>query len=99
VKNELDLYWVQHGGGSPVAWINKLGKRAPLVHFKDMKISVDMKQSFAEVGEGNLDWPGIIEACVANDVQYYIVEQDTCERDSLESVKTSYDNMRAMGLE
>ncbi|MEN6403693.1 MAG: sugar phosphate isomerase/epimerase [Armatimonadia bacterium] len=99
VKNELDLYWVQHGGGSPVAWINKLGKRAPLVHFKDMQISVEMKQSFAEVGEGNLDWPGIIGACVANDVQYYIVEQDTCERDSLESVKISYDNMRGMGLE
>lgn len=99
LKNELDLYWIQHGGGSPVAWINKLGNRAPLIHFKDMGVSVDMQQHFAEVGEGNLDWPSIIAACEANNVQYYIVEQDICQRDSLESVKISYENMRKMGLE
>lgn len=99
VKNELDLYWIQHGGGSPVAWINKLGTRAPLVHFKDMGINLEMKQFYAEVGEGNLDWPAIIEACVANGVEYYIVEQDVCPGDSLESVALSYKNMRAMGLE
>lgn len=99
VKNELDLYWIQHGGGSPVAWINKLGKRAPLTHWKDMAITLEMKQEYAEVGEGNLDWAGITAACVANDVEYYIVEQDVCQRDSLESVAISYRNMRAMGLE
>ena len=98
-KNELDLYWIQHGGGSPVAWINKLGSRVPLTHWKDMAITPGMQQEFAEVGEGNLDWPGIIAACVANNVEYYIVEQDVCQRDSLESVKISYDNMRGMGLE
>lgn len=98
VKNELDLYWVQHGGGSPVAWLTKLADRAPLVHFKDMGISPEMQQYFAEVGEGNLDWPSIIAACRAHNVQYCIVEQDTCQRDSLEAVKISFDNMRKMGL-
>jgi len=98
VHNELDVYWVQHGGGSPVAYITKLADRTPLVHFKDMGISPDMKQFFAEVGEGNLDWPSIIAACRAHDVQYCIVEQDVCPGDSLDSVKISFDNMKAMGL-
>jgi len=98
-KNELDLYWVQHGGGSPVAWLNKLGSRAPLTHWKDMAITPDMKQVFAEVGEGNLDWTGILAACIANNVEYYIVEQDVCPGDSLESVAISFKNMKAMGID
>lgn len=99
VQFELDAYWVQHGGGSPVAYIRDLAGRVPLVHFKDMGIDLEMKQFFAEVGTGNLDWPGIISACVDTGVEYYIVEQDICPGDSLDSVKISYDNMRAMGLE
>jgi sugar phosphate isomerase/epimerase len=98
-KNELDLYWIQHGGGSPTAWINKLGSRAPLTHWKDMAITPDMKQVFAEVGEGNMDWKGILETCIANKVEYYIVEQDVCQRDSLESVAISFNNMKAMGID
>lgn len=95
---ELDLYWVQHGGGSPVAWINKLGSRAPVLHFKDMCITADMQQYYAEVGEGNLDWPGILAAAEASGAKYAIVEQDTCQRDSLEAVANSFRNMVAMGL-
>ena len=98
VHNELDVYWVQHGGGSPVAWLTKLADRTPLVHFKDMAITTEMKQVFAEVGEGNLDWPSIIAACRAHNVQYCIVEQDVCPGDSLDSVKISFENMKAMGL-
>ena len=44
-------------------------------------------------------WKAIVTACQANDVRYYIVEQDLCQRDSLESAKISYENMRNMGLE
>jgi sugar phosphate isomerase/epimerase len=99
VKTELDLYWVQHGGGSPVSWLKKMAGRTPLVHFKDMLITLEMQQQFAEVGEGNLEWGEIIPICEANGVQYAIVEQDTCQRDPLESIKISYNNLRAMGLE
>jgi len=97
-KAELDTYWIQHGGGSPVAWINKLSDRSPIIHFKDMMI-VDGKQIFAEVGEGNLDWPGIIEACENAGTEWYIVEQDTCQRDPFESLEISFNNLKAMGVE
>jgi sugar phosphate isomerase/epimerase len=53
----------------------------------------------AEIGEGNLDWPEILEACVEAGTEWYIVEQDTCQRDPFESLAISYRNLREMGLE
>jgi sugar phosphate isomerase/epimerase len=53
---------------------------------------------FAEVGEGNLDWPEIIKSSREIGVKYFVVEQDRSLRDPLESIKISYDNMRRMGL-
>ena len=96
---ELDTYWVQHGGASPVAWINKCAGRLPVIHFKDMRITAERQQYYCEVGEGNLDWPGIIAACEAAKVEWYIVEQDICQRHPLESLKLSFDNLKAMGVE
>ncbi len=98
VKNELDTYWIQHGGGSPEAWISQLAGRCPVVHFKDMGIA-DNTQYFAEVGEGNLNWPGILDACSVAGVQYCVVEQDRCQRDPFESVAISFNNLKAMGLD
>lgn len=96
---ELDTYWVQHGGASPVAWINKTAGRAGVIHFKDMAISESREQFYCEVGEGNLDWPGILTACRAANLEWYIVEQDVCLRDPFDSLKISFDNLRAMGVE
>jgi sugar phosphate isomerase/epimerase len=94
---ELDTYWVQHGGGSPLAWIDKLGSRNHIIHFKDMTMK-GREQIMTEIGEGNLDWPGIIAACERAGTEWYIVEQDTCQRDPFESLKISFDNLKAMGV-
>jgi len=95
---EIDTYWVQHGGASPVVWINKLADRLPLLHLKDMEMR-GREQLYAEVGEGNLDWEGIIAAAQDAGVKWYIVEQDICQRDPFESLEISFNNMKAMGLE
>lgn len=95
---EIDTYWTQHGGADPAMWIRKLQGRSFLVHFKDMRIR-DGQQQFAEVGEGNLNWPNILEACKTAGVEWYIVEQDSCyDRDPFDSLKISLENMRAWGL-
>ncbi len=96
--SEIDTYWIQAGGGSPATWIRNLAGRAPVVHLKDMTMQ-GRDQIMAEIGEGNLDWPDILEACAEAGVEYYIVEQDTCQRDPFESLAISYRNLRAMGLE
>ena len=98
VVSILDTYWIQHGGGNPIAWIRELRGRLPLLHLKDMTIR-DGQQIMAEVGEGNLDWEGILDAAQEAGVEWYIVEQDTCERDPFESLAISFNNMKAMGLD
>jgi len=95
---ELDTYWVQHGGASPVVWINKLADRLPLLHLKDMAMR-GHEQLYAEVGEGNLDWEGILAAAQEAGVEWYIVEQDICQRDPFESIEISFNNLKKMGLE
>jgi sugar phosphate isomerase/epimerase len=53
---------------------------------------------FAEVGEGNLDWPAIIEQSLASGAEYLLVEQDdTYGRDPFESLRISRDNLVALG--
>jgi sugar phosphate isomerase/epimerase len=53
---------------------------------------------FAEVGEGNLDFPAIIPAAQAAGAQYLLVEQDQLYgRTVWDALQTSYDNLVAMG--
>ena len=96
-NSEIDTYWVQHGGGDPAAWIRKLKGRAYIVHFKDMAMK-GSQQLFAEVGEGNLNWPAILDACKEAGTEWYIVEQDVCQRDPFESLGISFKNLKGWGL-
>jgi sugar phosphate isomerase/epimerase len=95
---EIDTYWVAHGGADPAAWIKKVAGRIPCVHLKDMAITPERVQQMAEIGEGNLNWPAVLSACRAAGVQWYIVEQDECQRDPFDSVEISLKNLKAMGI-
>ncbi|MCU1532894.1 MAG: sugar phosphate isomerase/epimerase [Arthrobacter sp.] len=53
---------------------------------------------FAEVGEGNLDFPSIIPAAQAAGAEYLLVEQDELYgRTVWDALQTSYENLVAMG--
>jgi sugar phosphate isomerase/epimerase len=53
---------------------------------------------FAELGKGNLDIKGIIEAGIESGVQYFLIEQDdTYGRDPFDTLKDSGDYLRALG--
>ncbi|WP_151734009.1 sugar phosphate isomerase/epimerase family protein ['Paenibacillus yunnanensis' Narsing Rao et al. 2020] len=92
---ELDMYWVQAGGGSPLAWADKVKGRMPVVHLKDMAV-VSGKQVFAEIGEGNMDYPAIIDACRQTGVEWFVVEQDVCRRDPFESLAISLNYLKGL---
>lgn len=94
---EIDTYWIQHGGGDPAWWIRSVKGRSPLVHLKDM-VMRGREQLMAEVGEGNLNWPAILDACKEAGVEWYIIEQDICQRDPFESLGISLRNLQGMGL-
>jgi len=100
VKAELDLYWIQAGGGDPAQWVRRCAGREPLIHLKDMAITPMREQRMAEIGEGNLNWPAILEAARDGGVEWYLVEQDDCyDRDPFDSLAISYRNLRSMGLQ
>lgn len=94
---ELDTYWVQHGGGDPAYWIRRASGRIPVVHLKDMTMR-GREVLMAEVGEGNLNWPAILDACRDADVEWYCIEQDICQRDPFESLAISFRNCKKMGI-
>ncbi|HEX5692081.1 MAG TPA: sugar phosphate isomerase/epimerase [Roseiflexaceae bacterium] len=94
VKAELDLYWVAFSGNDPVEFIRSLAGRIPLVHLKDMAAE---SRTFAEVGQGTLDFPSILAACDEAGAEWLIVEQDRSERSPLESVGMSLEYLRSLG--
>lgn len=96
---EIDTYWVQAGGASPEDWVRKVGGRMKVVHFKDMGVTKDRKIFMAEVGEGNLSWPALIQACKDTGVEWCVVEQDTCPGDPFDSLAISYANLKKLGLQ
>jgi sugar phosphate isomerase/epimerase len=89
---QIDAYWVKFGGDDPVRLLRKYAGRCPLLHVKDME--AQEPHTFAEVGRGILDWPAIFAAAKDADVRWYIVEQDECRGDSLESARVSAEFMR-----
>jgi sugar phosphate isomerase/epimerase len=99
LKAELDTYWIQAGGGDPVAWVRRCAGREPVLHLKDMAVTPEREQRMAEIGEGNMNWPAILQAAEESGVEWWLVEQDECYgRDPFESLAISYRNLRAMGL-
>jgi sugar phosphate isomerase/epimerase len=59
-------------------------------------MSADKDRSFAEVGEGILDFTAIFKAALDANVEWFSVEQDRCPRPSLESAKMSYRNIQKL---
>lgn len=92
---EVDTYWAMHAGVDPVGLLRRLSGRIAMVHFKD-KAVVGGLPTIAAVGEGNMDWAGILGACRDGGTEWAIVEQDTCDRDPFDCLRSSYDFLRAM---
>jgi sugar phosphate isomerase/epimerase len=93
---EPDVFWIAKGGADPAQMIRDYAGRVPITHLKDM--TGDDRQTFAEVGEGTLDWPGILQASEAAGVEWHCVEQDRCDRPPLESVRLSVEHLKAWGM-
>lgn len=96
---EIDTFWVQRGAGDVRKWIRKVGGRMDVVHFKDMALTDTCEQRMAYVGEGNLDWDGIIETCRDIGVKWFLVEQDDCQgRDPFACLKASHEFLVGKGI-
>jgi len=96
LASELDTYWVQAGGGSPVDWVKGLKGRLPLLHLKDYGVDAQGKMRMEEIGYGNLDWERIIPAALQSGCCWFIIEQDRDweGEDPFRSLKMSFDFLK-----
>jgi sugar phosphate isomerase/epimerase len=101
VQLEMDVMWVTVAGADPVALLNKYKGRAPLLHLKDVLKSEPTRlnegiarTSFAEVGNGRVDFPAVLAAAQANGAKHFFVEQDQTPGPPVDSLKTSMANLR-----
>ena len=86
------------GGGNPCEWLEKLSGRVECIHLKDLEM-VGMEQRMAPIGQGNLNFPKIIEAAEKAGTKYALVEQDNCYgRDPFDCLKQSYEYLKSLGL-
>lgn len=91
---EPDVYWIAFARQDPAAWLRRYAARCPLVHLKDM--TRGDSPTFAEVGEGVLDFASIFAA--ATSAEWYVVEQDATARPAFESVALSLRHLREWGF-
>lgn len=85
VQVELDLFWIVHAGGDPIAFIDRWPGRIPLVHLKDRTGDGRM----TDVGSGVIDWAQIFRHRERAGIRHYFVEQDHPER-PFRSVESSF---------
>ncbi len=93
----FDTYWAQAAGCDPIQWIRKLEGRLDILHLKDMKFMDDDKEQgprICEIGQGNMNFDGIVDAALDTGVKNFIVEQDYCPGDPLASAKISADYIK-----
>jgi len=101
---ELDVFWASVAGVDPASYIAAHSGRVPLLHLKDKAEGVPRiyddtqvpRDAFREIGRGGLDFSAILDRARAGGLQYAFVEQDFCEGDPLESLRTSYESLRSL---
>lgn len=94
--SELDTYWCAVGGDDPASVLRTYGTRVPLLHIKDG--SKDRNDSMTAVGEGKMDWKGVIGAADEQTTQWLIVELDRCATDMAEAVARSASYLASAGF-
>lgn len=83
---QADVYWVHEGGQNPAQMIREHGRRIQLLHIKDE----------AEIGSGPVDFTAVFEAAEnIGAVEWYVIEVEKYHHDPIESVRLSFEQMRA----
>ena len=72
VGYQLDVYWVAKAGGSALDVMARHAGRFPSLHLKD----IDSSGDFADVGYGEIDFPAVVRAALAQGTQHFFVERD-----------------------
>lgn len=78
----LDLYHLNRNCNDMPGFIRRYGNRICMVHFKDEKDG-----ALVPAGRGEVNWKGVVKACLEAKVPYGFVEQEKWDRDPYECMK------------
>ncbi len=92
---ELDTYWIHYGGGDIVDWARRMAGRQPFIHLKDYGFTPENTHQFCEIGAGTLPFDRIIAEAEKGGCEWFIVEQDRCPGDPFDSIRQSFDYIKA----
>lgn len=75
---EIDVAWVQRGGADPMHWIAAHGDRISTAHLKDLAPAGENagEDGWADLGQGVMDWPSLIQALRGAGVDLFVLEHD-----------------------
>jgi sugar phosphate isomerase/epimerase len=91
---ELDLGWAWEAGADPVALLERLAGRCPLVHVKDLRSRGS--REYCPVGDGAVGYERVLPAAVQAGAEWLIVEQDEIDGPPFEAVERSLQAVRRM---
>jgi sugar phosphate isomerase/epimerase len=84
VSFEMDIFWIQFGGGDPAALLKKYGNRWKLMHVKDMRkgIKKDLTggtstENDVALGTGEIDLPPILKEAKRLGIKHYFIEDES----------------------
>ena len=83
VSFQMDIFWIQFGGGDPVALLKKYGNRWKLMHVKDMRkgtkkdlTGLTSIENDVALGTGELDLPAILKEAKRIGIKHYFIEDE-----------------------
>lgn len=105
VQFQPDVHWIAAAGYEPSSALSMFRGRAPYLHMQGYAIHPDpvRKRSIHDatvpVGQGALNWQGIMRAAGEMGVELYVAEQDDCYVEHFESVRQCFEGLRRLGVE
>lgn len=90
-----DLYHLGRCGYDMPAWISAHAGRICMVHFKDARRQADGEEQLVPAGQGEIDWRGVVRACLDARIPYGFVEQERWSRDPFACLKEAMDWVEA----
>ncbi|MXU65993.1 sugar phosphate isomerase/epimerase family protein [Oceanomicrobium pacificus] len=94
---EADIAWIARAGADPLPWIAKYADRITAAHVKDIAPEGEKadEDGWADVGEGVLDWAGLMAALKSTKATLFVMEHDN-PSDASRFARRSLDHMKAL---
>lgn len=86
VSFEMDVCWIQFGGGDPVGLLKKYGNRWKLIHLKDLRKGTKKDltgktgpENIVPLGTGEVDIPGVIREAKKIGIEHFFIEDESLD--------------------